>query len=503
NETANSVSHIHYIQGPDGLAAIYTSNELPSVSPGGHVGGAGGGLQRTLSTTSQSVSTLSPGVKEPSTGMRYLSLDHLGSIQTVSNDEGKIVEVLSFDAWGNRRDPLTWTPLSQVKSKLTKGFTGHEHLDTVGLIHMNGRIYDPKSARFVSADPFIQSPYDLQSYNRYSYVLNNPLSLTDPSGYFSFKKFFKKAFKVFKKVAVAAAVVASAYFGSSFFISIYAQTAMNATLLCTTAYSSIGTGALVAVGGAGAGFTSAITSTLLQGGDLGDAFQNGLKGLPQSILKSVVNFQIGNLTEGSGLLENAFSHGIADAGLATISGQNAKAALISGIAGTYGAHSGPIAAMLAGGTAAAISGGKFENGALNATFNYLFNRSMHPFTSLNWNVNASPNLYGYPPYSTAPYPDLSNALSLYGQELLGVVDGIGAFVSQNSTNLKLLAKVHFRIADQWGWAGALPRFTGVMIGTLGVVGASPQNPTEAILNANFVKTLVEQSIKIYYPPSSF
>jgi len=51
------------------------------------------------------------------------------------------------------------------------------------LIHMNGRVYDPTLGRFLSPDPFIQAPEFSQSLNRYSYVLNNPLSLTDPSGF--------------------------------------------------------------------------------------------------------------------------------------------------------------------------------------------------------------------------------------------------------------------------------------------------------------------------------
>ena len=67
----------------------------------------------------------------------------------------------------------------------------HEHLDEMGVIHMNGRIYDPLIGRFMSADPFIQAPENLQSHNRFSYVMNNPLSYTDPSGYFSLKKLFK------------------------------------------------------------------------------------------------------------------------------------------------------------------------------------------------------------------------------------------------------------------------------------------------------------------------
>lgn len=63
------------------------------------------------------------------------------------------------------------------------GFTGHEHLESVGLIDMNGRVFDPTVARFVSADPNVPDPFDTQSFNRYSYVDNDPLNWVDPSGY--------------------------------------------------------------------------------------------------------------------------------------------------------------------------------------------------------------------------------------------------------------------------------------------------------------------------------
>ncbi|HEX5339860.1 MAG TPA: RHS repeat-associated core domain-containing protein [Gammaproteobacteria bacterium] len=63
------------------------------------------------------------------------------------------------------------------------GFTHQEMLDNVGIIHMNGRIYDPNLGRFLSVDPVFEFPTNTQSLNPYSYVLNNPLSLTDPTGY--------------------------------------------------------------------------------------------------------------------------------------------------------------------------------------------------------------------------------------------------------------------------------------------------------------------------------
>jgi hypothetical protein len=48
---------------------------------------------------------------------------------------------------------------------------------------MNGRLYDPYLQRFLSPDPYVQSPHNAQNYNRYAYALNNPLMYTDPSGY--------------------------------------------------------------------------------------------------------------------------------------------------------------------------------------------------------------------------------------------------------------------------------------------------------------------------------
>ncbi|WP_217653638.1 RHS repeat-associated core domain-containing protein [Janthinobacterium lividum] len=64
-----------------------------------------------------------------------------------------------------------------------RGFTGHEMLDQLDLVHMNGRVYDPLLGKFMSADPVIQDPMNGQNYNRYSYVLNNPTNLTDPTGF--------------------------------------------------------------------------------------------------------------------------------------------------------------------------------------------------------------------------------------------------------------------------------------------------------------------------------
>ncbi|MGH8237294.1 MAG: RHS repeat-associated core domain-containing protein, partial [Steroidobacteraceae bacterium] len=106
----------------------------------------------------------------------FFTTDRLGSVAALSHSDGAWVLRESFDAFGQRRAPTTWTgapsagDLTQMNDKSRRGFTMHEHLDSTGLIHMNGRVFDPQIARFASADPFVQNPYNLQSLNRYSYV---------------------------------------------------------------------------------------------------------------------------------------------------------------------------------------------------------------------------------------------------------------------------------------------------------------------------------------------
>jgi RHS repeat-associated protein len=67
---------------------------------------------------------------------------------------------------------------------IDRGYTMHEHLDQFGIINMNGRVYDPLTAMFFSPDPFVQAPGNWLNYNRYGYVMNNPLKYTDPNGEF-------------------------------------------------------------------------------------------------------------------------------------------------------------------------------------------------------------------------------------------------------------------------------------------------------------------------------
>lgn len=135
-------------------------------------------------------------------GHHYLHRDYLGSILAVSNSSGEVIERAHFGAWGDVAvisDPSASSGSSGgtepvevltgqkaaaafADSLTGRGFTGHEHFTEVGLVHMNGRMYDAQQGRFLSPDNHIQDPFNTQNFNRYGYVLNNPLSLTDTSG---------------------------------------------------------------------------------------------------------------------------------------------------------------------------------------------------------------------------------------------------------------------------------------------------------------------------------
>ena len=114
--------------------------------------------------------------------LHYVYKDHLGSWTTITDANGNIIREQSFDAWGTMRDPDTWTGTVTQQPMFDRGFTGHEHLNSFGLINMNGRMYDPVMSSFLSVDNYVQAPDFSQSFNRYAYCLNNPLKYTDPSG---------------------------------------------------------------------------------------------------------------------------------------------------------------------------------------------------------------------------------------------------------------------------------------------------------------------------------
>ncbi|MDR2238437.1 MAG: hypothetical protein LBE92_20105 [Chryseobacterium sp.] len=126
---------------------------------------------------------------------KFLHKDYIGSILAISDEAGNKLEQRHFDAWGNithlkiGNDGII-TQTKKLKEALQeqvildRGYTSHEHFAEVGIIHMNGRLYDPLLRRFLNADENIQDPTNTQNYNKYGYVMNNPLMYNDPDGEF-------------------------------------------------------------------------------------------------------------------------------------------------------------------------------------------------------------------------------------------------------------------------------------------------------------------------------
>jgi RHS repeat-associated protein len=111
----------------------------------------------------------------------YITKDHLGSSAVITDSNGALLVKEKFAALG-------WNENTTAEENTMAGitrheFTGHEGLDNLSSVNMNGRIYQPSGSMFLSPDPYIPDPVNTQSYNRYAYVNNNPLSMVDPSGF--------------------------------------------------------------------------------------------------------------------------------------------------------------------------------------------------------------------------------------------------------------------------------------------------------------------------------
>ncbi len=309
------------------------------------------------------------------TNSAFVFNDHLGSVDVITDASGKVTHSMSFDPWGARRSSGTWIAFSVsqriaavralkigdgtvFRDPITKrGFTGHEMVDDMDIIHMNGRIYDSKLGRFLQADPNIDGVTNTQGYNRYSYVQNNPLNATDPSGFFSLRKF------------VGVIVGAIATF------------ACNGNPAC-------GKAAYLWIGGLAGGAQAAAT-----GGNI-------LKGAITGMITAAVFHGIGKSFTGtsvakggdfwslssSGGAAHIFSHAMAGGILSVVQGGKFGSAFFSaGLTKGFDSQfniSGDGAAeffgetvvnAVVGGTISELTGGKFANGAFTAAFQHLFN----------------------------------------------------------------------------------------------------------------------------------
>jgi RHS repeat-associated protein len=168
---AGVLNNRHYISAGSQTIVLVTTGALPGLSAG---------------QTAPSPNMTMVGVK-----VEYWHKDFLGNLVSTTDHTGAVTAYYAYDPFGKRRTTggaydangsivVPWS--TTLDNGTGRGYTTHEQLDDVGIVHMNGRLFDPTIGRFLQTDPMLQSPDDLQNYNRYSYCLNNPVTCTDPSG---------------------------------------------------------------------------------------------------------------------------------------------------------------------------------------------------------------------------------------------------------------------------------------------------------------------------------
>ncbi len=373
--SAYSAGTTWYLNGEDGQGLSFEREiKTSGLTENRHYVSAGGLVFSLFVSRTGTLGTQS------ATTTRYFHHDQLGSIAAISDTAGAVVERLAYDPWGKRRFINTTPGLPDnldaiVGVSTDRGYTMHEHLDEMGVIHMNGRIYDPLIGRFMSADPFIQSPGHLQSYNRYAYVMNNPLAFTDPSGFSAWTRFRDRVLKPAAAIVVAiyAPELISSVFGAA---SAGASTAFGS-------WAVSGTGAtfqLSALGSVVSGAASGFAAGAVSSGNLQGALQGGLTG---GLFGAA-----GSLTEGfsAGSLEKIASHAGAGCISGAVGGSGCgTGALSAGFAemagpalGDWGRGAGNTTKYaILGGVGSVLGGGKFENGAVTGAFGYLFNELLH------------------------------------------------------------------------------------------------------------------------------
>jgi len=115
-------------------------------------------------------------------GTRFFHTDHLGSVRSITyNSGGGSWDAYEYYPFGGQV-PIAWVPPNNPDNAYK--FTGKERDSESGLDNSGARYYSSSVGRFMSPDPdnagaTIDAP---QSWNAYSYVLNNPLNDIDPDG---------------------------------------------------------------------------------------------------------------------------------------------------------------------------------------------------------------------------------------------------------------------------------------------------------------------------------
>ncbi|MCC6448844.1 MAG: VCBS repeat-containing protein [Chitinophagaceae bacterium] len=344
----------------------------------------------------------------------YLHKDNQGTIVALTNDAGIVQYSYQYDVWGKRR---VTSQTENVYGATYRGYTGHEHIAILELINMNGRIYDPVMARFLSADPYIQDNTNFQNFNRYAYVYNNPVNLTDPSGYWSLKKtwnsFRKSASQTIGRIGSGLSSIANGNirdglksFGQAHIDvyfkwyakpihsrgqDVFGEETWNqivvASATITVAYFS---------GGVASGFVGGALNAYLSGAGTNDILKAGFKGAVIAGISAGLTYGVGSGIEafnnaggnailGEGL--RAVGHGAVQGTMNELQGGKFSSGFYSGAVSSLASHTEGFygnnravrvfSASLVGGASSSITGGKFATGAVSGAFVEMYNYQMH------------------------------------------------------------------------------------------------------------------------------
>ena len=239
-------------------------------------------------------------------------------------------------------------------------------LTTVGLIHMNGRIYDPILRQFMSPDNYVQDPYNTQNFNRFGYVLNNPLLYTDPSG--------ELAFLAVVGIAAAVGILTTAIANISAGIPFWHGMGKAAVVGAISGAISFGIGEAV----------TGITSFWAKAG-----LQAGMHGMKSGMMSAIEG---GSFLSGfaAGAISSLVSSGVEALGT-NFSGSGSFRTVDGGFSpNSFGAGAGIKAVMIAsgglsGGISSSIAGGSFWKGVREGLITSGLNHVLH---SLAPNKNA-------------------------------------------------------------------------------------------------------------------